>query len=126
MYNVIVETVPKFRMFDLAMGLHVVAAGKLLATYGALVALWPVNVGMVPTVRNGFMATDATVQGGERSGQLDEQRRVVNVVVASGRVGRAATAVASGTASATISATSTGSTRCQGKAGTDSRWCTGQ
>lgn len=109
MYDVVVETVPKFRMFDLAMGLHVVAAGELLAAHRALVALRPVDVGMVPTVRDGFVATDAAVQGREGSVQLDEQRRVVNVVVAPGRTGRTTAAVAAGaTGAAAATGTPTG------------------
>lgn len=111
MDDVIVEAVPKFRMFDLAVRFHVVAAGELLATHGALVALRPVNVGMVPAVRDGFMATDAAVQSGERAGQLDKQGRVVNVVVTSGGTRRAAAAVASRATGATAAATSTRATR---------------
>lgn len=108
MYDVIVETIPKFRMFDLAVGLHVIATGKLLTAYGALVALRSVDVGMVPAVRDGFVTTDATVQRREGSGQLDEQRRVVDVVITPGRAGRATAAVAARTTGAT---TATGTIR---------------
>lgn len=108
MYDVIVETIPKFRVFDLAVGFHVIATGKLLTAHGALVALRSVNVGMVPAVRDGFMTTDATVQCREGAGQLDEQRRVVDVVIAPGRTGRATAAVA---ARATGAATGTRTVR---------------
>lgn len=101
MDDVVVEPVPQLRMFDLAVGLHVVAAGKLLATDGALVALGPVDVGVVPAVRHRLVAADAAVQRREGAGQLDEERRVVDVVVPprSGRPG--AGALASGTGAAT-------------------------
>lgn len=86
-------------MFDLAVGLHVVAAGKLLAADGALVALGPVDVGVVPAVRHRLVAADAAVQRREGAGQLDEERRVVDVVVPP-RSGRPrAGALASGTGS---------------------------
>lgn len=108
MYDVVVETIPKFRMFDLAVGLHVIAAGKLLTAHGALVALRSVDVGMVPTVRDGLVTTDAAVQCREGASQLDEQGRVVNVVIAPGGTGRATAAV---TARTTGSATATGTVR---------------
>lgn len=73
------------RMFDLAMGLHVVASRELLAAHRTLVALRPMDVGMVPAIRNGLVAADATVQRRKRAGQLHKQRRVVDVVVTSRR-----------------------------------------
>lgn len=95
-------------MFDLAVGLHVIAAGKLLTAHGALVALRSVDVGMVPTVRDGLVTTDATVQRRKGASQLDEQGRVVNVVIAPGGTGRATAAV---TARTTGTAAASGTVR---------------
>lgn len=129
MYDVVVEPIPKFRMFDLAVGFHVIATGKLLTAHGALVALRPVDVGVVPAVRDGFVTTDAAVQRREGAGQLDEQGRVVNVVVAPGGTGRAAAAVAARTSGAATSS-SAGTVRRHGQTatttgGAGSRWSAG-
>lgn len=128
MYDVIVETISKFRMFDLAMGFHVIATGKLLSAHGALVALRSVNVGVVPTVRDSFVTADAAVQRREGASQLDEQRRVVNVVIAPGRTGRATAAVAARTTGAATSAGTIGGHRQAAAAtgGAGARWGAGQ
>lgn len=69
-------------MLDFTVSFHVVSSRKLLATNGTLMALGPMNVGMMPAIRNGFVATDTTVQCGKSACQLYEQGRIVNVVIA--------------------------------------------
>lgn len=71
------------RVLDLAVRLHVVASRELLAAHRALVALRSMDVRMVPAIRDRFVAADAPVQRRKRAGQLHEQRRIVDVVVAS-------------------------------------------
>jgi hypothetical protein len=71
-------------MFDLTVRLHVVATRKLLATNRTLVALGPMDVGVVPAVRHRLVAADAPIQGRKCAAQLYEQRRIVNVVVTPG------------------------------------------
>lgn len=102
-------------MFDLAVGFHVIASSELLTAHGTLVALRSVDVGMVPAVRDGFVTTDATVQCRKGASQLDEQGRVVNVVIAPGGTGRATAAVA---ARATGTAITTGTIRRYGQTDT--------
>lgn len=79
------EPVLNVRVLDLAVGLHVVASRELLAAHRTLVALRPMDVGVMPAIRDGLVTADATVQRRKRAGQLDEQRRVVDVVIATRR-----------------------------------------
>lgn len=67
MYIMAEETILDIRMLDLAMGLHIVATRELLATDGALVALRPMDVGVMPAVRHDLVAADAAVERGQRT-----------------------------------------------------------
>lgn len=79
------ESILNVGMLDLAVRLHVVTTSKLLPTHWTLMALGAMDVGVVPTIGHRFVAADTTVQRGKGAGQLHEQRRIVNVVIASGR-----------------------------------------
>lgn len=48
-------------VLDFAVRFHIVAARKLLAADRTFVRLRPMDIGVVPAIRHGFMATDATV-----------------------------------------------------------------
>lgn len=94
MYIVAEEPILDVRMLDLAVGLHVVPARELLPAHRALVALRPMDVGVVPAIRHDLVAAHTTVQGGQRARQLDEQGGVVDVVVSPVGRRRAAAATA--------------------------------
>lgn len=50
MYIVAEEAILNVRMLDFAVGLHVVPPGELLPANRTLVALGPVDIGVVPAV----------------------------------------------------------------------------
>lgn len=79
------EAVFDVGVLDFAVRLHVVASREFLPANRTLVALGTVDVGVVPAIGHRFVAADATVQRGKGAGQLHEQRRVVDVVIASRR-----------------------------------------
>lgn len=79
------EAIFNVGVLDLAVCLHVVAPREFLAAHGALVALRPMYIGVVPAIGHRFVAADATVQRGKGAVQLHEQRRIVDVVIASRR-----------------------------------------
>lgn len=73
--NVVTEvSVFNVGMFNFAMGLHVVATREFLATYRTFMALGPMDVGMMPSIRYSLMATDATIQRWKCPIQLNKQR----------------------------------------------------
>ena len=59
-------------MLDLAMGFHVVAPRELLAADRALVTLGPMDVGVMPAVRDDFIATDTAIEGRQSARDLDK------------------------------------------------------
>lgn len=56
MYIMTEEAILDVRMLDLAMGLHVVAPRELLPAHGTLVTLGPMDVGVVPAIRDDLVA----------------------------------------------------------------------
>lgn len=81
MYIMAKESVFNVGMLDFAVGLHIVASCKFLTAHGTFMALGPMYIGMMPTIRYSLVATNAAIQCWKCAGQLDEQRWIVNVVI---------------------------------------------
>lgn len=82
MYIMTEETIFNVGVFYFTVGFHIVSTRKLLPADRTLMTLRPMNVGVMPTIRHDLVAADAAIQGGQRAGQLHEQRGVVDIVVA--------------------------------------------
>lgn len=82
MYKMTVKNVFFISMFNFTVGFHVIASREYLMAYGTLMLLWTMYVGVMPAIRHRFMATHAAIQRWKSSRQLNEQRWIVNVMIA--------------------------------------------
>lgn len=73
MYKMSIKYIFSISMFDFTVGFHIVASRENLVTHGALMLLRAMNVRMMPSIRDGFMARDTAIQGGKCTGELDEK-----------------------------------------------------
>lgn len=81
MYKVPVEDILLVCMFDLEMRLHIIAASEYLATNRAFMLLGSVYVRVMPPIGHRLVARHAAVQCWKSSGKLDEESRVVDIVI---------------------------------------------
>lgn len=81
MYKMSIKYIFPISMFDFTMGFHIVATSKDLMANRTFMFLRTMNVRMVPTIRNCFVARHAAIQSWKCAGELDEKCWVVNIVI---------------------------------------------
>lgn len=74
-------TIFNISMFDFAMRFHIISSCEFLTAHRTFMALWPMYVGMMPSIRYSLVATNAPIQCWKCSRQLNKQWWVVNVVI---------------------------------------------